>query len=284
MAFRGGGEFPIHLFQLDEIGLDRDAFVRDLRPSFDRTAWDEYDVANRRFQFLRSETDVVTPEDADAIESNLDGRARVAQIEALVQRLPPNEQMRLRSIQPHRRRALRKYHVTAAAAGRWRVAPRDDASFNQAVTDFRARTREFQLIEPEVTYYPGILQLIASAAETVRGYQSNTTALDVALHQMTVVARPKQAGHPAPEGLHQDGADFIVSALIVERHGVRGATSRVRNGHDGDPVLEVELKQGQGIFQADAGSTLWHEVSPIDLEEGIQLGHRMTFGLDIHRC
>jgi hypothetical protein len=46
----------------------------------------------------------------------------------------------------------------------------------------------------------------------------------------------------------------------------------------------VELKQGQGIFQADAGSTLWHEVSPIDLEEGIQLGHRMTFGLDIHRC
>jgi hypothetical protein len=283
-AFRGGGEFPIHLFQLDEIGLDREAFVRELRPSFDRTGWDEYDVANRRFAHMRSATDAVTPADLDAIESNLDGRTRIGQINALIDRLSPEDQTLMRGIQPHRRRALRKYHVSSGPNGGWRIEPREDASFNQAVSDFRARTRQFQLVEREVTYHPGILKLIASAAETVRAYHPDAQHLDVALHQMTVVARPRQAGHPAPEGLHQDGSDFIVSALIVERHGVRGATSKVRTGRDGDPVLEIELAQGQGIFQADAGSTLWHEVSPIDLEDGVEIGHRMAFGLDLQRC
>lgn len=284
VAFPRTSEWPIHVFHVDDIGLDRAAFIRDVRPSFDRTGWDEYDVANRRLQFLRSETDHVSDDELQSIEANLDGRARIAQITALVDRLPEAERTRIQGIQPHRRRALRKYHVTAAANGAWRIEPRDDGSFNQAVSDFRARTRVFQLVEPEVTYHPGVLKLIASAAETARAHRPGVARLDVALHQMTVVARPKQAGHPAPEGLHQDGADFIVSALIVERSGVRGATSRVRDGREGDPVLEIELGQGQGIFQADAGTTLWHEVSPIDLDAGVELGHRMAFGLDLHVC
>jgi hypothetical protein len=125
--------------------------------------------------------------------------------------------------------------------------------------------------------------MLASAAETVRATRPDVRRIDAYAHQVTVCARPSRSGHPAPEGLHQDGADFIMSALIVERTNVRGGVSRVYEDPGGTtPLLEIELQPGQGIFQMDAGSRLWHEVSPIEVDDPSREGHRMAFGLDLH--
>jgi hypothetical protein len=255
VAFTGAraASSPVHVVRLAEIGLDREAFVRDVRPSFDRTAWDMYDVATRRAQI-------------EGDSSLTDAERRLA----------------ADAVEPHRRRAMRKYRLEHRGASRWEIAFSDDRSFTQAVTDYRARTREFALIEPDVSAQDGVLALLASTAETVRAYRPNAARIDAVLHQVSVFARPAQAGSPAPEGVHQDGADFIVSALVVERSGVNGGVSRVREGRDGAPFLEIELAPGEGIFQADGGTQLWHEISPISLAAGAATGHRMTFGIDIH--
>jgi len=73
-----------------------------------------------------------------------------------------------------------------------------------------------------------------------------------------------------------------LSALVIERSGVTGGVSRVRDGRDSAPMLEIELGAGEGIFQADADTQLWHEISPISLEPGATTGHRMTLGIDLH--
>jgi hypothetical protein len=244
--------WPVRVMRLGDIGIDHDAFLRAVRPSFDRTSWDMYDVLNRR-----------------------------AELEKLG--LPPAErQAASDAIQPHRRRAMRKYTITPRSGDQWRIEPNDERSFTQSVSDYRARAREFELIEPELSTHEGILTLLAGVAETVRQHRSSVRRIDAVLHQVTVVARPAEAASPAPEGLHQDGADYIVSALVVERRGVTGGVSRVREGRDSAPMLEVQLEAGEGIFQADAGTPLWHEISPISLAPGAEAGHRMTFGIDIH--
>ncbi len=244
--------WPVRVLRLEDIGIDRDTFLRDVRPSFDRASWDMYDVLNRR---------------AELEKLDLAPAARQAAFDA---------------IQPHRRRAMRKYTLTPRQANHWRIEPNDERSFTQAVSDYRARAREFELIEPEISTHEGILALLTSVAETVREHRPTAQRIDAVLHQVTVVARPAEAASPAPEGLHQDGADYIVSALVVERHGVVGGVSRVREGREGAPVLEVQLEAGEGIFQADAGSPLWHEISPISLADGADSGYRMTFGIDVH--
>ena len=244
---------PVHIVRLADIGIDRDTFVRDIRPSFDRTSWDMYDVETRRAEL-----------DANTSLSDADRRAAAG------------------AIQPHRRRAMRQYVLTPGARGSWEIEFSDDTSFKQAVSDYRSRTREFALIEPEVSAHDGILALLASAAETARLHRKNVSRVNAVLHQVCVFARPAQAGSPAPEGLHQDGADFILSALVVERSGVTGGVSRVRDGRDSAPMLEIELGAGEGIFQADADTQLWHEISPISLEPGATTGHRMTLGIDLH--
>jgi hypothetical protein len=47
-------------------------------------------------------------------------------------------------------------------------------------------------------------------------------------------------------------------------------------------VFSAQLEPGQGIFQADRGSTLWHYVTPIRLGgEGREEGVRNIFGFDV---
>jgi len=87
-----------------------------------------------------------------------------------------------------------------------------------------------------------------------------------------------------PEGIHQDGADYIISGLVMEREGIVGGESTVYGPDRSTPYLRTVLQPGQGLFQADAGSPLWHGVSPIrvDPDSDQPEGHRSIFGFDIH--
>jgi len=92
-----------------------------------------------------------------------------------------------------------------------------------------------------------------------------------------------QPADNAPEGIHQDGADYIVSALVIERRNVQGGTSIIYGPDKQTIYLTVTLQPGQGIFQADQGSDLWHDVTPIVLELNSSGGEgvRNILGFDI---
>lgn len=275
------GKWPLHVLRLNEIGLD-EQFLQSIRPSFDRTHWDHYDVLTGTLQFLQRQSGPVAAE-AARIQEQPDADARRAALDAVIATLPDALRDEVSTFRPHRRRAMRRYALERSSAGEWAIDALPDTTFKQAVSDYRAKPRTFALMEDAVTSHPGLLSLLASAAETIRTVHPDVRRIDAYAHQVTVMARPRQSGHPAPEGLHQDGADFIISALVVERANVRGGVSRIYEGRGGTtPLIEIELQRGEGIFQIDAGSNLWHEVSAVAVDDPARDGHRMTLGLDLH--
>jgi hypothetical protein len=272
-------QIPVHIFRLPELGIDTEQFVREVRPSFDGLEWDRYDPMKAQLAYLIGVEEPIATE-ARRVQEH-PGADRLALHDALIRRLPAEHKAIVDTMLPFRRRAMRKFRLERIGKGEWSAECSADATFVQPVSDYRKQTRVFSLIDTAIANHPGVLMMVSCAAETAHASDRTVTAFDAVLHQVAVVARPGMVGFPAPEGVHQDGAPFIVSALVVERHAVTGGVSKIYNGRNTPPVVEIQLQAGEGIFQADAGTDLWHEITPIALErEGV--GHRMTFGIDLH--
>jgi hypothetical protein len=99
----------------------------------------------------------------------------------------------------------------------------------------------------------------------------------VRVHQIRVVATPAQPGLPAPEGVHQDGTDFLTLHL-VRRHNVAGAESCVydlaRN-----PVRRFTLRQPLDSMILEDPRVL-HGVTPVYSADGRTPGSRDLLGID----
>ncbi|CZE49484.1 2OG-Fe dioxygenase family protein [Campylobacter geochelonis] len=86
----------------------------------------------------------------------------------------------------------------------------------------------------------------------------------------------------SPEGIHQDGMDFIMSAFIVERKNIKGAKSIIYNNmfNKFNKILEITLKEGYGILQPDMNTSLWHEVTEIFSIDKNKPAYRSSIGFD----
>ncbi|MDO8599187.1 MAG: 2OG-Fe dioxygenase family protein, partial [bacterium] len=137
-------------------------------------------------------------------------------------------------------------------------------------------------------------RLIVAVAEMVEDAETEAGrrvhGMTATFHQMGLeVLADGVAPTMAPEGVHRDGADYIVSALVMERDDVEGGTSTVLSPDKAKTLLTVTLAPGQGIFQADAlrslpeSQQLWHNVTPVTLRDSDddQRGSRNIFGFDV---
>ena len=108
---------------------------------------------------------------------------------------------------------------------------------------------------------------------------------------MSVKATVAQPGDNSPEGAHEDGVDYIVSALVINRHNLKGGQSQIieqlPTGKK-EIIYRRTLRPGEFVFQADTrdeliyGTDLWHHVTPFTMakpEKGE--GWRDIIGLDI---
>ncbi len=109
-------------------------------------------------------------------------------------------------------------------------------------------------------------------------------------HFMSVKAQPGIPGDNAPEGSHEDGADFIISALVVNRINITGGMSRVIEklpSGEKEVIFEHTLQPGQFLFQADTGeekhygNDLWHDITPFFTADENSESWRDIIGLDI---
>ena len=135
-----------------------------------------------------------------------------------------------------------------------------------------------------VTSHPEFKKLLVRIAEIVEGIHKKPEELSITTHQVGIVARHGKFGDNSPEGIHQDGVDYIVSALVVERKSIQGGMSNVYGADRKTLYLTTTLHPGEGIFQTDKGSPFWHNVTPISLNHGnpyCSVGERNIFGFDI---
>jgi hypothetical protein len=284
---------PLRVFDLEGLGIDKDEFLSFLRPTFSLLHIDQYDPKRNRLAFLKQRFPGETHRLDRFLVEQYNEHEDLDAIADLLARLAPADLHEFDRIglTNRRKRSIARFLLRRNApssdfvSNSWDVKRVGAKAFRQDVgaNDPRSLVRKFHEAPEFVTDFPPMQQLIRCLAEMVLELRPDARALEMNLHQMFVFADMVSAGDNAPEGIHQDGTDFIVSALVIERAGIVGGESIVYGPDRKTEYLRRALQAGEGIFQADKGSELWHYVTPIreDPERPPYYGHRSIIGFDI---
>ncbi len=287
-------ESPIRVFNLSILGIDTEAFLRTLVPTFSLGAWDEYDVKRNQVQFLQK----CRPEAEKRLQSFLadyyEGRVWLDAIAEVLQSLSNEERWRFERIHPYRKRSIARFTVERQNTRQrsvpdWKITRLwDEIDFMQQLStgsgEYRKWRRRFIQMPAVVSEGCYEFKLLLHALSTmVDDCQPGVAKLSIIAHQVSVFVDGTEEGDNAPEGIHQDGSDYIVSALVTERDGIIGAESVVYGPDKETEYLRMTLYPGQGIFQSDAGTDLWHDVTPARDDPATlpTFGKRSIFGFDI---
>jgi hypothetical protein len=142
--------------------------------------------------------------------------------------------------------------------------------------------REFAPVLPETVDNPflhDLVRLTFACLPLTRERQSQTW--EVRIHQIRIVALPGEPGLPAPEGIHQDGTDFLTLHL-VHRRNVVGADSTIYD-LDRRPIECYTMRQPlDSVILEDP--RVMHGVTPVHCADGRTRGSRDILGLDFIYC
>jgi hypothetical protein len=134
--------------------------------------------------------------------------------------------------------------------------------------------RWFEPVTAAVAAHPVTCSLLAAGRKVFDALApgpDRAQAWHVELHQFRIEARAGQIGEPTPEGVHRDGVDFVLVALVSRKNVASGVTSiyGLDRRHLGDFTLTDPL---DAVFLQD--SRVFHGVTAIDALEPNHLAHR----------
>ena len=277
---------PIRVFTLEGLCVDQSRFIRELGATFADLPWDIYDLKLDQTQFLAR----CFPSQKKRLDDFYDdyhlNRMTLHDVADLLGRLSSARRHQFDELEPFRRRAIAKFRLSRPTGpGPWAIDRVPAQAFAQEVegSDVRALKRVFDEAEDAVTGHREFLKLLGALGSLVGSLRAGARELSLTMHQVSIIADADTLGDNSPEGIHKDGADFIVSALVIAREGITGGQSVIYGPDKETEYLRFELQPGQGIFQADASSSLWHDVTPIRLPPrgAGEEGKRDIFGFDI---
>jgi hypothetical protein len=149
--------------------------------------------------------------------------------------------------------------------------------FSQNVDGSRGNTRLFIPMEDTVIdkYF---YQLMTQIVGLIVNDNPLIKNLDISAHQVRTISYPDTVSDNAPEGIHQDGADYVVSALVFNRHNISHGKSHIYDNHK-QSLYTTSLQTGEFILQDDR--QLWHDITPIE-NCGNHLGYRYIMGFDFN--
>ncbi|MHC5935780.1 2OG-Fe dioxygenase family protein [Nostoc sp.] len=98
---------------------------------------------------------------------------------------------------------------------------------------------------------------------------------EIGVHQIRTICSPDNLGNPAPEGIHQDGTDFI-GIFSVDRDNIEGAETHLYTAKKEKPVFSKILNPGELLLVND--HDFLHFTTPIKPQTDAQ-GSRDVFVL-----
>lgn len=192
---------------------------------------------------------------------------------------------------PVRLRRFARYSINKRQNGKWEIIYNPDCRFTQNVDDFRKNTRVFPPIESRFQYDDDMMNFISyicyNCVQCMYSYPNlgftnklhKFSGFDVSLHQVRQIAYPDKLSDNAPEGIHRDGADFIVSALVLHRtDNLKGAESILYDSQKKKVVFKTILQENEGIFQEDIH--MWHDITEASTTND-RFAIRDILGLDV---
>ncbi len=293
-----GAPAPLRLFSLEDIGLPQKEMIHFLSSMSVKLEWDDYDVKLAQVRYLM-EVEAEKIRKYPAIRTLLMNflndyyaeRSSLEDLHDIILWMSPEQQQTLEAIKPRRKRTVAEFEMAYTGDindGNWYIRRTPPEPFQQGVEsgDIRSVARIFKEMRRTVTDDQNVVRFIEKMADLARDVHQGPGGdfMRMSLHRMYVEGDVIRPGSNATEGRHQDGADYIVSATVISRYNVIGGESVVSNKSGETEYLRHTLQPGQGIFQADSGSPLWHDVTPIQPDPTTEkkMGFRDILGLDIY--
>ena len=177
-----------------------------------------------------------------------------------------------------RLRRYANFHVKKEDDG-YNIYYTGNLKFKQDVPDYRSELRVFEPIENNILKNNYIIKLLERSVLLCLINKNESPDFDISLHQVRQICYPGILSHNSPEGIHQDGADYIISALVMNYQNISGGESIIYDKNK-EEIFRKTLGVGQGIFQDD--KELWHYVTPIECSSNKLIGYRDILGIDIN--
>ena len=117
--------------------------------------------------------------------------------------------------------------------------------------------RDFAELEDQLV---GLAEWRTLIARFVDFCKIDPTTTEIGIHQIRIVAAPNMVGEPAPEGIHQDGFDFV-GIFCIKRENLIGAETHLYESPSGPPIFAKELQPGEFVLVNDR--RLYHFTSGI---------------------
>ena len=177
-----------------------------------------------------------------------------------------------------RKRRYANYDITYINDNKISIYHTGKKTYQQNVKDNRNNEREFELIEKP--YHPFLLYFLTMVTKMVHIHQP-IQKLSIDAHQVRQVTFPTIDSHNSPEGIHQDGCDYIISACVFNRYNVTGGVSSIYS-KEKHKIYETLLNKYEFIFQND--KELYHYITPIKydpIDSDEPYGYRDIIGFDI---
>ena len=189
----------------------------------------------------------------------------------------------------YRKRRHAAFHATAAGFTRKPAQPhyqsRDFNALNGGIA------RWFEPMLPEVADGPAfgaIMRLCtalfdglgAAPARPLSSPLSSPLSWHVEAHQFRIEAKPGTAGQPTPEGMHQDGVDWVLVLMVARRNIASGSTSI--HGLDRTLLGSFTLEAPMDAALVD-DHRVFHGVTPVQPLEATQPAHRDVLVLTFRR-
>ncbi|MBU2898089.1 2OG-Fe dioxygenase family protein [Vibrio hepatarius] len=151
---------------------------------------------------------------------------------------------------------------------------------NSEKIDFRSLPRVFTEL-PQQYFNDDLVRFIESNIKRAVHSNPKVKMLNITIHHTCIVCDKDNYATNSPEGIHQDGSDYLVSAYVLERVNIEGGASVIFGEDKSTEILRTTLDAGYGIFQPDLNTDLWHYVEPIKVSKGRSSGWRSSVGLDL---
>jgi len=283
---------PMRIGNLKTINIDQAEFIKFFSPLFEELPWDPYDPRRLRVNFLFA----AFPKDRNSINTlfkdYFTGKIELSAFQKWIDQLDEKQLKDFESIESWRRRSVSQFIVDDVET----INRETVDQFVQEVesSDYRSWPRVFEEAPKEHVENDLFRALLSEFYTIVKSVRPDLKKLKVIAHFMSVKATAKAPGDNSPEGAHEDGADFIVSALVVNRINVNGGESQILEMlEDGkkEIVFKRTLAPGEFVFQADTGeeliygNDLWHHVTPFHIaDESKGEGWRDIIGFDLIVC
>lgn len=107
--------------------------------------------------------------------------------------------------------------------------------------------REFAEMESELIELEDFQKICLEFFDFCRLCTAHT---EIEVHQIRTVALPGAIGHPAPEGIHQDGVD-LVGIFCVTRKNIKGGLTSLYRSKDEAPIFTKILNPGELLIFND---------------------------------